>query len=72
MEGAATPDERECRRARKEEIERFLRPHAAECISELEEGLEDPEDKVPVALMAEVIERYGIEAVRAAISELRI
>ncbi len=72
MEPTLTPSQREAKRIRKDEIESFLRPRAALCIEELEEGLEDPEDKVPVALLAELVERYGIDAIRAAISELRV
>jgi hypothetical protein len=57
---------------RKDEIDNFMRPLAADCIAELEEGMEEPKSKVPTALLAELIEHYGVDAARAAIAELRI
>jgi hypothetical protein len=72
MDPALTVSEREAKRMRKDEIEIFVRPLAASCIGELEEGLEEPESKVPKALLAELVEHYGLDAVRASIEELRI
>jgi hypothetical protein len=71
-ESAGISPEREAKRMRKDEIDNFMRPLAADCIAELEEGLEKPESKVPTALLAELIEHYGVDAARAAIAELRI
>ncbi len=72
MEPALTAAEREAKRMRKDEIENFIRPLAAGYIAELEEGLEEPENKVPTALLAELVEHYGVGDIRAAITELRI
>lgn len=72
MEPALTETERAARRMRQDEIDLFVRPQANTCIAGLEEGLDEPNTKVPQALLAELTEHYGIEAVRGAIAELRI
>jgi hypothetical protein len=70
-EPAATPEQLELRTMRREEIE-YLKPMAARALADIEEGIEDPEDKMPVAVILELIERYGPEAVRDGIAEARI
>ena len=72
MEPAPTEVELAARRARREEIDDFLRPQVARWFEELDEGIDEPQTKVPEAVLAELVERYGVEEVRTAIGELRV
>ena len=66
-----TEAEREARQRRREEVD-YARVVADEALEGLEEGLEQSEAVVPEAVMGALVDRYGVDSVRAAIRELRL
>ena len=67
-----TAQRRESKAMRAVEIDEFLLPRALEALDELDEGIEDPEDKVPQAVIAALIRRYDVRDVKKALLELRV
>jgi hypothetical protein len=66
-----TQAERDAAAMRREEIADMVKA-AARMIDNLEEGVDDPEEKIPQALMQAVLDRFGNTATRAALDELRL
>ncbi len=65
-EPVPTPDERKAKHLREEEIELDLCPKARALLDEIEELVEDPEMKIPHAILLELTKRFGKPTVQEA------
>lgn len=72
MEAELTEAERNAEAEQQWEIEHLVRPFARATIIDIEEGLLDPEGKVPQGVLAELVALYGPRPVQDAIQELRL
>lgn len=70
IEPDLTPEQRQAERMRLDEINTFIAPMCRSALDEVAEGIEDPETKIPQAMLAELFYAYGRETVRDAVREI--